>query len=186
MKKIKIWKSTGSKLLEKWRIKTVLPHLSGRVLDIGCGFNNLINNYRAISNGTGVGVDIVDWDGENIVVENSSKMPMFGDSSFDTVTFLACINHIVYREEALKEAYRLLTQNGKLIITMIPRKIGDWWHHFTEHFYSTEKHGLDEDSGELGGMNRKEIVHILEGAGFKLVKEIPFMFGINRVYIAKK
>ncbi len=52
------------RLLMKWRIAAVLPFLSGRVLDVGCGTNELLRAYR----GEGIGVDVYPWDGVDLVV----------------------------------------------------------------------------------------------------------------------
>ena len=178
--------STGARFLERWRIKVVLPYLNGRVLDIGCGHNNLLANYKRIKNGDGIGVDIIQWGPVDIVADNSANLSMFEDGSFNTITFLACINHILNREEVLAEAWRLLAPDGRLVITMIPRGIGDFWHRFTSHFYGKEKHALNEKSGEVGGMNRREIHALLKKTGFALISEKRFMVGINHLYIAAK
>src|SRR5262245_8036930 len=105
-------------LLEGWRAARVLPLISGRLLDVGCGFNNLVSAY-----GSGVGVDIFPWEGIDILVGDSARLP-FLDSSFDSVTIVAALNHIPNRAAALIEIRRLLRPGGSLIVTMIGPKTG--------------------------------------------------------------
>ena len=93
------------------RFGAVLPLLKGRVLDVGAGDNTLVHLYReyVAVNGdneesalTSAGVDTFDWGGDAILIKSSDKLP-FEDNSFDTVTFIACINHIPERDAALAE-----------------------------------------------------------------------------------
>jgi len=107
----------------KKRIECVLPHIKGELLDIGCGGNYLVKSYH----GKGTGVDVHDWDGADIVIEDSSKLP-FEDELMDTVTILAALNHITNREDVLKEVYRVLKKDGIVIVTMLGPKFSKFWH----------------------------------------------------------
>lgn len=165
----------GWTTLEDERLDAVLPHLRGRVLDIGAGPNTLIKRY-----GNGVGVDVYDWGGGALVVDDTSKLP-FGDGEFDTVTFIACLNHIPYRQEALKEARRLLKSDGRLIITMINPILGDighavWW-------YSEDKHRGGMQEGEVGGMWTRQIIDMCENAGFRMTVRRRFVYQMNNLYV---
>lgn len=53
------------KFLMEWRIRTVIPHIKGRLLDIGCGTNQLVKTYK----GEGVGVDVYQWGYVDLIVE---------------------------------------------------------------------------------------------------------------------
>ena len=74
------------------RIGMVLNKVRGRVLDIGCGENKLVRQIRA-AGGEGIGVDVYPWPNVDRVVEDTAALP-FAGGSFDTITFIACINHI--------------------------------------------------------------------------------------------
>jgi SAM-dependent methyltransferase len=173
------------------RYVAVLAHLKGRVLDVGAGDNGLIRLYRQKllkENRTekrgeeSVGVDVVDWGADTLTIERSDALP-FEDNSFDTVTFVACINHIPEREGALKEALRVLKPGGLLVATMIGRLIGDvghsiWW-------YSEDKHRTVAE-GEVMGINKAEMIALIERAGFSNVKLKRFVYGLNVLYLAEK
>lgn len=66
----------------------MLPNVKGRLLDIGCGNNMLVKAW-----GNEIGVDVFNWPGVDMVVEDCAKLP-FTDGEFDTVTIIAALNHI--------------------------------------------------------------------------------------------
>lgn len=165
----------GWTTLEDERLLVVLPQVKGRLLDIGAGPNTLVKLH-----GVGTGVDVFDWGGGALVVEDTSKLP-FPDHSFDTVTFIACLNHIPNRDDVVKEARRLLAPGGRVVMTMIDPILGDighaiWW-------YSEDKQRGGMLPGELGGMWTKDIVAICEAAGLKLTLHRRFVYGMNNLYV---
>jgi SAM-dependent methyltransferase len=172
------------------RYAAVLPELRGRVLDVGAGDNALIRLYRKQRGGAGnddaaersVGVDVVDWGADTQLVPSSDRLP-FEDASFDTVCFVACLNHIPERLGALKEAHRVLRPGGRVVATMIGRLIGDvghaiWW-------YSEDKH-RDVAEGEVMGIDSKEMLRLLDQAGFRQVATRRFVYGLNYLYLATR
>jgi ubiquinone/menaquinone biosynthesis C-methylase UbiE len=166
--------------LMKWRIATVLPYLSGRVLDVGCGTNELLRAYQ----GEGIGIDVHPWDGVDLIVENSARIP-FEDNSFDTVSCVAALNHIPNREEFLLEAYRLIRPGGALVITMIPPRISRVWH-FLQSPWDSDQKERGIKPGEVYGISLQEMRSLLRAAGFLIAREKGFMLGINRIYVAQK
>lgn len=177
--------------LRSERFAAVLPHLRGRVLDIGAGDNVLVRLYKdAVLGKTGhdesvdqsVGVDVISWGGGVVLIESADKLP-FPDASFDTVSYIACINHIPERISALAESLRVLKPGGRVVITMIGRHIGEighklWW-------YSEDKH-REVDHDELMGMDKSEVVNLLINAGFIDVETSGFVYGLNTLYLASK
>jgi SAM-dependent methyltransferase len=181
----------GLTSLRAERMAAVLPELKGRVLDVGAGDNVLLKLYRRRAAGlsaarladaeASVGVDVIDWGGGCRIVRSSAELP-FPAASFDTVAFVACLNHIPERREALREAQRVLRPGGRVVATMIGRFIGDighrlWW-------YSEDKH-RDVADGEVMGMNRDEVVGLLREAGFGRVRTRGFVYGLNTLYVAE-
>ncbi|HVS81004.1 MAG TPA: glycosyltransferase [Pyrinomonadaceae bacterium] len=163
--------------LEDRRLSVVLPHIRGRLLDIGCGYNNLVRAY-----GSGVGVDVYKWDGVIVEIDDASSLP-FPDDSFETVTIVAALNHIPNRQEALNEIRRVLCPNGKLLLTMIGPVTGWVAHLFFRHDESV-RGGLGEN--EKKGMAKQEIRSLLTETGFKVVEECSFELGLNTLFIARK
>ncbi len=165
-------------LLERWRLRKVLPLVRGRLCDVGCGYNNLVRNYA----GPGVGVDVYPWSGCDIVIRDAAELP-FPDHSFDTVTALAALNHFCDRPAALREIHRVLRPDGLFIFTMIGPLTGVVAHIV---FRQDEKERGGMDHGEKVVLGRSEIACLLQSAGFVLLRRIPFQFGLNAVYLAGK
>ena len=165
----------GWTTLEDERIGAVLPNVTGRLLDVGAGPNRLVNLY-----GNGIGVDVYDWGGGVVVVEDTSRLP-FGNASFDTVTFVACLNHIPYRPAALREARRVIRPDGRLVITMINPILGGlghaiWW-------YSEDKKRGGMKEGEAGGLWTSRLIALCGEAGFDLERRHRFVYGMNNLYV---
>src|SRR5207245_507345 len=73
-------KKKGFTTLEEERIQYVLPHVKGKLLDIGCGENNLVKQW-----GNGTGVDVYPWPGVDMVCD-TTHLPL-ANEHFDTVSF---------------------------------------------------------------------------------------------------
>lgn len=172
---------TGLTPIDDERVIMALKNTKGRLLDIGCGANNYVRSY----DGDGVGVDVAAWKGCDKVIEDAAKLP-FKDGSFDTVSYLACLNHIPNRDDAVKEAARVLRKDGRIIVTMITPRLGKfihWWR-FKNDPDHQERH-IDHDH-ELLGMSPQHIKSILKEAGFTKVKRKRFVYGLNNIYIAER
>jgi SAM-dependent methyltransferase len=164
-------------ILEGCRIARVLPLVQGRLLDVGCGFNNLVRAY-----GSGVGMDVVGWPGVDVIVENPVILP-FPSACFDTVTMLATLNHIPDRAQVLAETRRVLCDDGRLVLTMIGPNTGRLAHWLFRRDEGT-RGGMQ--AGEKRGMRREEVIDLLGQSGFAVLTQVPFQLGLNRVFVAVK
>jgi SAM-dependent methyltransferase len=168
---------------EDIRLRVVLGQLRGRVLDVGCGKNLLINIYRQ-RGGAGVGVDVYPWEGVDVVVEDSARL-FFSDGSFDTVSFVACFNHIPNREDVLREAYRVLSPGGRVVVTNLPPIISRIWHAWN-HFWSRDQKERGMKEGEVWGFRRDDLIKIFCRNGFQMRGYELFSWGLNQLYIAER
>jgi SAM-dependent methyltransferase len=168
----------GLTSLEDERIAAVQPWITGRLLDIGAGTNRLAREH-----GNGIGVDVHDFGGGALLVPDSRHLP-FPDSSFDTVTFVACLNHIPERQLALAEACRIVRRGGRVVITMIDPILSGighriWW-------YSEDRHRGGMRPGETYGLWPRAVRALMRTAGFELVAERRFLYGLNRLYVGRR
>ena len=168
----------GWTTLEDERINRVLTHIQGRLLDIGAGNNKLVKTYK-----NGTGVDIYNWDESTLIVKNTASLP-FRSQSFDTITFLACLNHIPNRVDVISESARLLKPNGKIIITMINPILGGIGH--TVWWYGEDRHRGGMQKGEVGGLWKNDIISILKINDLQLIQHERFVYGLNNLYIFKR
>jgi SAM-dependent methyltransferase len=164
-------------LLERWRLRKVLPWGRGRLFDVACGYN-LVHHCA----GPGVGVDAHPWPGCDLIIRDAAELP-FSDGSFDTVTVLAALDHFPDRSAALREIHRVLQAGGRFLFAMIGSLTRIVAHIIFRQ--DEEKRGGLGD-GEKVGLRRSEIVSLLQSAGFVLLRRIPFQFGLNAVYVAGK
>lgn len=167
----------GLTSLEEERIRECLKHIEGKLLDVGAGRNRLVQRY-----GAGYGVEVYDWGGGTIPISTASALP-FQSEAFDTVTFVACLNHIPERDQALKEAYRVLRPGGKVVVTMISPLVGlvghkIWW-------YSEDKH-RKMATGELWGLTREHVITLAEAAGLRAEHHATFLYGMNNLHVFRK
>lgn len=154
-------------------------HLSGFVLDIGCGHNDLLRD----SGQPGVGVDIAPWQGIDVLCD-TTRLP-FRNKTFDMVTMVACLNHIVAREAVLREAHRVLQTKGRLLLTMINPIVGIGAHLLGGRHDEAQLRGWNE--GERSGLWPYEVRVLTAACGFKLEKRVRFAFlGLNSLYLCRK
>jgi SAM-dependent methyltransferase len=163
------------------RTGVVLDAVRGRLLDIGCGTNRLVTEYRA-RGGDGTGVDVYPWKGVDLLVADTSKLP-FEDAAFDTISFVACINHIPNRADVLREAHRLLKSSGQVLLTNLTPRLSRVWHAWA--FWDEDQHERGMAEGEVWGFTHAELIRLLSNAGFELVARHSFSWGLNRLYIFK-
>ena len=161
------------------RTGLVLDQARGRLLDVGCGPNLLVKAFRA-KGGDGVGVDVYPWEGVDQLVEDTSRLP-FEERSFDTITFVACLNHIPNRREALTEAVRLLRPGGRIVITNLRPLVSRVWHWFAFWDQDQKERGMRE--GEVWGFTRGQMIGMVNGAGLQVTRFFSFSWGLNQLYV---
>lgn len=165
--------------LEQWRIREALPHIRGRLLDLGCGLNHLVRRY-----GDGLGADVYQWGDVDVVLSNAGSLP-FEAEAFDTVTILAALNHIPNRAAALREACRVLRPGGRLVMTMIPPTLSRIWHRLRRPWDPDQtERGMKE--GEVWGLTRRQVHKLLNDAGFRIILQRSFMLGVNLLTVGQK
>jgi SAM-dependent methyltransferase len=169
----------GLKSLRDERYDIVRKNLRGRLIDIGCGNNALVKSYGNNS----VGVDVFDFGGDAMIVEDASSLP-FEEKSFQSASFVACLNHITNREEVLRETSRLLTDNGRVYMTMLTPVTGYVRHKLA--WWDPDQHDRGMKSEEKMGLSHQYLVDLFSRCGFRLVKRQRFILGLNNFYVFEK
>lgn len=183
--------------LSSWateRFDYVAREVRGYCLDVGCGVGNRF--VIEFLGGHGKGIDAFPYEGLTAeqVVKDMSRFP-FADQLFDSVVFIANINHVpaALRSIELRESYRVLKPSGNIIITM-----GNPWlevaaHqmlHLHEKFFGERnvyhEHGVEEE--EIYYLKDKEILKLLRQAGFIDIRKKYFwtQWGLNHLFIGDK
>lgn len=161
---------------ERWNI--VSYYSKGLVLDVGCGKNEFIRNYK----GKGYGIDPY-FTAYADCAARADALP-FKEKSFDTVTFIASLNHIPDRKKALSQARRILKDGGRIIITMVNPFIGHLNHKILP--WLCEDNVRKKEAGEKDGLSYEEILLIAKRCNLKLSFYQSFLYGMNHLYIFQK
>lgn len=151
-----------------------------RLLDVGCG-TGIISYFIKSKVKEIYGIDSYKEDLDRakkrglitkIVDFNTEKFP-FREGSFNTVTCLDVIEHVLDPRVLLKEIYRVLKKDGVLIISTPNIR-------FTNHIYDLvikgvfPKTSLDQslyDGGHVHFFTYKDMLKLLVDAGFKNIQE---------------
>ncbi len=157
-----------------------LQFCTGRLLDIGCGWNHLVKLY---GKDKGIGIDIHSrGQGSLDILCDSRKLP-FPDNSFDTVSLLANINHIPddARPIVLRETRRVLREDGRVLITNINPIVSFFSHTLWSWGVGRWYHKWER--GERLGLWYSEMKHLAQNTGFNIIHKIPFVYYLNFLYI---
>jgi SAM-dependent methyltransferase len=185
----------GLSCLASERFDYVAREVTGRCLDIGCGYHNRF--VRDWLGGNGKGIDVFQYDGlsKEDVVEDLTRFP-FVDASFESVSFIANLNHVPepHRDIELLEAYRCLKPGGNIIVTM-GNPVAELLVHGVVAFYDRyfgAKVDMDGERGMEEGeeyyLTDSEIVDRLERAGFRNLCKRYFVtqWGLNHLWLGWK
>ncbi len=181
----------GLSSLASERFDYVSREVMGYCLDIGCGrHNRLINEFMA---GRGKGIDVFPYEGltEENLVPDLFTFP-FEESTFDSVTFIANINHVPrsQRDKELSEAYRVLRSNGNIIVTMgnplaelVVHKVVWLYDKLLGTTYDMDSERVMGEEEEYYLIDR-EIVERLSRAGFQRIEKKYFFtqWGLNHLF----
>jgi SAM-dependent methyltransferase len=170
----------GLRSLRDERCDAVLRHCRGRLLDVGCGDNRLVRRHGLPGS---VGIDVHDFGGGATIVRDAGALP-FPDGSFDTVSFVASLNHIPNRGAALREARRVLAPGGALLDTMLSPFVGALRHRLSWWDRDQRERGMK--AGELPGMSPAGVTALAQGQGFRLELRIRFVLGLNSLYVFRR
>lgn len=176
-----------SPFLRSRRIAAVAPHLTGRVLDFGCGVGSLADLVPA------AGYFGIDRDGPSIELarrarpghrfERADDLTSLGDEQFDTIVSLAVIEHLPEPSGWLSAAARHLAGGGRIVLTT-PHPRFEWIHSFGARIRlfsaeAEEEHETLLDERTLGRLGRD--------AELNMTRYERFLFGANQlaVYAAR-
>lgn len=153
-------RSTLARLYRRyWLYPRLCRHLSGTVLDVGCGIGDLLA-FRQGTVGTDINPRTVDWcraNGHNVELMVPDVLP-FESAVFDGVVIDNVLEHIADPAPLLAETHRVLRPGGHVLIG-VPGKRG---------YASDSDHKVFYDEGVL--------VSTVTAAGFSLQRLLPMPF----------
>lgn len=160
----------------------IFEKLGRNVLDVGCGFGELISALQAFNfeckgmTVTGYEVDVCKQKGLDVIKGDANKKFPYASESFEGIIMLGSIEHFKDYKNALKESNRVLRKSGKIFIETPNRKI----------FHKTKKcESRDFESVHFKEFSPQELKEELEEAGFKRIEFINKKFYYPRYYFLK-
>ena len=172
-----VWKKEG---ISTWRTYAQLFEAIGnyiprgsRVLDIGCGIGILLEKLKREKQCECHGVDVSQYAiniirqyGMNGEVSTLPNIP-FKDKTFDTVTATEVIEHIKEVQDAIKEAFRVLKNDGIFIVSVPDDCLG--FEQEDEHFHKFTKENLKDLLYTFG--NIIELKNIKTSNGYNKIEK---------------
>ncbi len=184
-----------SKFLTQARLTQVSEHVGRKILDIGCGYGELLEHLGSEVDS----VVLVDRSPERQarVEEKLAKQAVRGRfvrgdieqgnlaltrASFDTVVMAALLEHLKMPGNALREIQRLLEPGGRLLLTT-PTPLGGWIHKISSYLGLTYREAAQEHERFYA---RTSLISLLEIHGFEVQLFKSFLFGLNQFVVARK
>ena len=155
-------RSSFSFLFRKYFYKSLIKEFNGKVLDVGCGLGEFLEE-RPKSSGIDINKHCIDFckvKGLDVKLGNATKIP-YKDKSFDGIFCSCVLEHLKRPELAIKEMRRVLKQNGKMIL-VVPTECG-----------------FKRDNTHVKFWNKENIRELLEKSNFKIEKMFYFPFSFK-------
>lgn len=161
---------TEAKNYNKWIADEIKAHLISPVLEVGAGTGNLTEKFLDLKNlyicdkdrGLAFHLEKKFATSKNIKVKNldiANNMPKEFLSFFGSVYAINVLEHIKNDEKALKNIFKLLQKNGRVVL-LVPAK----------KFAYTK---LDRELGHFRRYEKSELIQKLVNSGF-IIEEIKF------------
>jgi len=176
--------------IQYWRMKKAvacLPAGKLRVVDIGAHQGEF---FGMIGERLQAGFGIEPLASERSERRNYEIVPGFfpdirpaGNGTWDAVTMLAVLEHVpmTQQPDLAKACHELLRTGGRLIIT-VPGPRVDSILSVLKFFRLIDGMSLEEHYG----FSPADVEPVFTGAGFRLLKNKKFQFGLNNVYVFEK
>ena len=148
-----------------WLYPRLVRHLSGRVLDIGCGIGDMLR-FRPNTVGVDINPETVAWcrkQGLDAHHMERDRLP-FGVGTFDGVILDNVLEHIAEPQPLLAEAKRVLKPSGRLLAG-VPGPKG---------YQSDPDHNVYYDEAGL--------IHLMQKNGFSCRMILPMPLRLYRLY----
>jgi ubiquinone/menaquinone biosynthesis C-methylase UbiE len=182
-----------SKYLTHARLSRINKHLGGQVLDLGCGYGELLDYLPS----TVSRIVLLDRSSDRqqaverrlartrlsaafLVAEIDRVEVNLDLAPFDTVVMAALLEHLKSPEVALKNLQRVMKSGATLVLTT-PTPLGGKLHWLGSYLGLVYAEAAEE---HVKFYNYSALKSLLERAGFRIDHYEKFLFGLNQFMIA--
>jgi len=171
------------------RYRATKPYLAScnTLVDLGCGssYRFLKESHKMAARCWGLDINVVEKKDGNITLcraDITSPLP-FEDETVDIVTCLAVFEHIADYDGLLKECYRILRPEGRIIITT-PTRLGIKVHEVLRRFRLVRDVRKDEHKDH--SLSKEKLSRRTQVVGFDILAARTFEWGLNILLVATK
>lgn len=174
------------RLLQRWRIRKAVPYVRAgdRLLDIGC-FDGALIDAVLPRIASAVGIDPLatpaQRDKVTILRGTVPGDERLAPESFDCITMLAMLEHVDDPTGLSRACYDLLKPGGRVVLT-VPHPSVDYLVHALVWIGASDPADLEGHHGF--DVNQTE--RLFTDAAFRLVVQVRFELGFNRLYVFEK
>jgi SAM-dependent methyltransferase len=174
------------RFLQSWREGKVRAWVKpdARLLDIGCHRGEFLEKLGTRIRAS-AGLDPLATPRETaryrIIAQPFAEPVDFPDRSFDAITLLATLEHIRDKVPLAREARRLLSPGGRLILTVPSPRVDDIVH-------TLVRLGLADGMSleEHHGFQPADTRAIFEAGGLELEHHSAFQLGLNHLFVFRQ
>jgi len=177
----------GDQFIQYWRMQVAARWIppGSRVLDIGCHQGEFLKMLRG-KIAPSVGLDPLyqengHTNGHQFFPQEFREGLPFEEGSFDAVVLLATIEHMQEKSAIAREARRLLTRGGRVVIT-VPSPLVDRILSILLLLRIVDGMSLEEHHG----FSPDDLPDIFIPEGFRLQRKQKFQLGLNNLYIFER
>ena len=176
-------------------IGRMVDGITGKLLDIGCAggtFTNELSKYcQADITAIDVSPEAIEYARQTYphinfrIHDAADKQFPFADNSFDTITILETLEHVLNPVEVLQEMHRMVKPDGQVIV-LVPYE--DWifnigWSIWTR--LPGKMGGAVWDESHVQRFDERKLRHLMEFIGYQIVEEKKFNAGLLLAIKAK-
>lgn len=167
-------------------IGQMVQDAEGELLDIGCSGGTFTNELSKKCKANITGVDIspeaieyakATYPHIDFMVHDAHQAQLpYADQSFDTVTLLEVLEHLLNPVEILQEMKRLVKKDGQVIV-LVPAEnfiFQTLWPIWTKLPFG----GKAWDDSHVQRFDGKKLKHLMEFIGYKILEEKRFVGGM--------
>ena len=152
----------------------------GKLLDIGCAGGTFTNEMSRLCPAEITAVDISDraikyarkrYPHIKFAVHDAADRFKFADNSFDTVTMLETLEHVLNPVEILQEMKRLVKPDGEVVV-LVPSE--NWFFQLGWEIWTRLPYGIGGNSWQEAHVQRfdgAKLRHLMEFVGYEIVEE---------------